>query len=311
LNNSRQIDQGDWRIVELAHAQHAVVADWQLIPLGYDRNAIVYRVRVGRLHPIHRGVYAVGSRRLTVKGHWKAAVLACGPDAALSHRNGVALWELRGAPTGAIHVTVPSRNGRRRPGIKIHRVGQLRPEERTEIDGIPVTSLARTLLDYAEDTTPLWLERAFEQADRLNILDLDAIEAQLERSRGRRGRKPLAALVDGYRGPGPELRSELERRFWRLIEEAGLPKPAMNVVVEGELVDAYWPEERLVVELDGYCFHRTRRDFENDRERDRILELAQVQRLRITHHRLEHEPHAAVEDVQTLLRRGASVRSGR
>jgi hypothetical protein len=295
--------------VELAARQHRVVAVWQLVPLGVSLRAVEHRARMGRLHRIHAGVYAVGARELTVKGHWMAAVLACGPEAVLSHRHGIALWELRGIPTGAIHVTVPSRNGRKRPAIRIHRVGELRPEERTEIDGIPVTSLARSLIDYAEDTTPLWLERAFENADRRGLLDLNAIEAQLQRSPGRRGRKILRALVDGYRGPGPELRSKLERRFLQLIQEAGLPLPSMNVVVEGELVDAYWPNERLVVELDGYGSHRTRRDFENDRERDRILQLARVQRLRITYDRLEHKPDAAVDDVRTLLRRGAAERS--
>jgi very-short-patch-repair endonuclease/predicted transcriptional regulator of viral defense system len=309
--DATKFDQDDRRLAALADRQHGRVARWQLLALGYGPDAIKYRVGIGRLHAVHQGVYAVGHTGSTAKSGWISAVLACGPEAVLSHRHAAALWELRGSPTGPVHVTVPSRNGRNRPGIKIHRASQLLPEERTEIDGIPVTSLARTLLDYAEDTTTLWLERAFETADRRDLLDLNAIEAQLERSPGRRGRQRLSKLVDGYRGPGPELRSELERRFWRLIEEAGLPLPLTNVVVEGELVDAYWPNERLVVELDGYGYHRTRRDFENDRERDRILELARVQRLRITYDRLRHKPHAAVQDVRVLLRRGALARSGR
>jgi very-short-patch-repair endonuclease len=301
-------DPDDLRLAELADRQHGRVAHSQLLALGYGSDAIAYRIRVGRLHPVHLGVYAVGHTVETVNGASMAAVLACGPEAVLSHRSAAALWGLRRTPSGAIHVTVPSRNGRKRPGIRIHRVGQLQPDERTVIYNIPVTSLARTLLDYAEDVNRLWLERAFENADRRDLLDLRAIEAQLDRSPGRRGRKALRELVAGYRGPEHDFRSEFERRFVELIRDAGLPLPQMNVVVAGVLVDAYWPVERLVVELDGYEFHRAKRNFENDRENDAILARAGLQRLRITYDRLTNKREEALADIQALLRlRSASL----
>jgi Protein of unknown function (DUF559) len=168
-------------------------------------------------------------------------------------------------------------------------------------DGIPVTTVGRTLLDLAEVVSPIQLRRAFEEADRLELIDIRAIEQLLDRSRGRRGLKPLAALLATHRGPAPPIRSELERLFLDLCHRADLPPPTVNAHVEGLEVDALWPEQRLIVELDGYAFHRTRASFEHDRTRDATLQLAGYRVLRVTHRRLEAEPAAVAGTVRSLL----------
>ena len=225
-----------------------------------------------------------------------AAVLACGLEALLSHASGAALWEVRPTAGSLVDVTTPrSRNGER--GIRVHRVRALDPDDCTTHDGIPVTTVARTLLDLAETVSPTQLQRAFEEADRLGLLDMCAFE----RLFGRRGLKPLAALVEAHRGPAPMTRSELERRFLDLCRDTGLPTPVVNVKVAGMEVDMLWPEQRLVVELDGHAYHRTRAAFERDRIRDAALQQAGHRVLRVTDRRLGAEPAAVVETVRSLL----------
>ncbi len=230
-----------------------------------------------------------------------AAVLACGPDAVLSHRSAVALWELRLFPAGPIDVTVPGRTRRGRNGIRIHNVRRLAPEDRATVDGIPVTSVHRALLDYAETARPQELRLAIETADRRELFDGRAMDACLARSRGRHGLKPLKATLAKLRGPAPWTRSELERRFQALIREANTPEPQANVVVAGENVDYFWPGPRLVVEVDGWEFHKGRKEFERDRRKDAKLQLANCRVLRATQIRMEFEARELVSDVLAML----------
>jgi hypothetical protein len=167
-----------------------------------------------------------------------------------------------------IDVTASGRSRHGQQGIAFHRVRALHPADRTIKDGIPVTTVARTLLDLAEVVPYRRLERAFEAAERLELLDLSVLHAVFQRNVGRRGLKPLKALLAEHQGPAPVTRSELERRFIDLCRESDLPVPALNRIVSGLEVDAIWPEQKLVVELDGYAFHNTRRAFERDRARD-------------------------------------------
>jgi hypothetical protein len=192
-----------------------------------------------------------------------------------------------------------SRHGR--PGIRLHRVYSLHADDRAQSDGIPVTSVSRTLLDLAGVLNPRQLERALDEAERLRLFDLRAVERLLARSRGRRGVRPLSDLLALRRLP-LDTRFELERRFVELCRDADLPPPAVNVVVEGYEVDAAWPAARLVVELDGYAFHNTRRSFESDRARDAALQVAGHRVLRLTKRRLEAEPEAIVQELRSLLR---------
>jgi very-short-patch-repair endonuclease len=239
-----------------------------------------------------------------------AAVLACGPGAVLSHRDAAALHDLRRpASRGAIHVTTTGRN-HPRPGIHVHNVRRLHPSDRAVIDGIPVTSVHRTLLDYAETARLHEFRWAFEAYDRHDLLDMRALDAVIARSPGRRGVRPLKAVIAQYRGPAPETRSANERRFLALIRDAGLPEPSVNVVVAGIVVDFFWPQQRLVVEVDSYTYHHTPKDRAEDRRKDRIVKAAGCDVLRVTDAELSDALNAVVGDVAERLSAGAAA-SGR
>ena len=292
-------------IARLADRQHGSVAHRQLIALGCSSSEIQRRVNAGRLHVIHRGVYAVGRRKLTARGRWMAAVLACGPDAVLSHRDAAALHGLRAGGSGnAVHVTTTRRSGSR-PGIHVHNVRRLDPADRAKVDGIPVTSLHRTLLDYAETAPRPHLVWAFQKYDRMDKLDFRKLDAVIARNRGRKGIKPLRALMAVYRGAA-DTRSGNEERFLALVREAGLPEPSVNVVVEGIVVDFFWAEPRFVVEVDSYLYHHTPADRAADRRKQRVLEKTGHTVMRVTDDELDEDPAGAVHDVAAGLKAAAA-----
>jgi hypothetical protein len=294
---------GDQAIAALARRQHGVVAYRQLIEAGFNRGAIQYRLDNGRLHHVHRAVYAVGHPVLGRNGRIMSAVLACGPGALLSHRSAGAEWELLPTARAAIDVTAP-RSRRSRGDVIAHRVRRLDPQDRAVRDGIPITTVARTLLDVAEVVRSHEFERAVEQAERLRLFDLREVENVCERSCGRRGLRPLRALLGDAVGEPPWTRSELERRFLDLCRDAGLPEPALNVSVAGFVVDFLWSSQRLVIELDGHAFHSTRTAFERDRVRDAKLQLAGFRVMRVTYRRLDRESCAVAQEVGALLSAG-------
>jgi hypothetical protein len=274
----------DWEIGEWADENHGVVARHELIAMGIGRGAIEHRVRTGRLRPVYPGVYAVGHAALTDHGRWMAAVKACGPGAALSHQSGGALSNLRRSASPIIHVTTPRRASPR--GIRVHRVRPLHPDDVAVVDRVPVTSIARTLLDLA-DVLPLrQLIRAIEQAERLQLFDLRAIEQLLARSNGRRV-KTLRAAIAAVNGEPPRVNSDWERDLLDFCDDHDIPRPELNVIVEGYEVDALWREKKLIVELDSYAFHRSLRAFEDDRRKYAALQLAGYMVLPLT--RLDDE----------------------
>lgn len=298
------------RLAALAAKQHGVVAHRQLRKLGYSRRQIEWLVRRCHLQRLYRGVYAVGHKRLTTRGRWMAAVLAGGPNAVLSHRAAVALWDLRPVPSGPIDVTVPGRKRDGPRGVRIHNVRRLDADDRTVRDGIPVTTLHRALLDYAEVAHFQQLRHALDAADRRDLLDGRELKRLHVRSFGRHGLKPLKAAVAHLNGSAPWTQSELERRFLAMIREAGLPEPRTNVFVEGFLVDLWWPESRLVVEIDGYDFHKDRRKFESDRLQDTKLQLAGCMTIRLTQDRIENKPRQLLGDVIRGLSAAPAAASG-
>jgi very-short-patch-repair endonuclease len=294
----------DGALAALARAQHAVVARRQLAALGIGDNAIAYRLRVGRLHRIHRAVFAVGHPLLTQPGRYMAAVLACGPDAVLSHRAAARHWGLLGGGSGFVDVSCPDRRRPARP-IRAHRT-RLDAADSTVRDGIPVTSVPRTVLDLADVAPPRLVERALHQAEVLRLFDLRAIHDVLARAHGRHGTVILrAALAE----PPVFTRSEFEEAFLALTRAAGLPPPRMNTFVEGFEVDAYWPQHKLAVELDSRRFHLTRKRFESDRERDIALLKAGIRTARITDTRLRDTPQQVARDLDALLVDSARPRS--
>jgi very-short-patch-repair endonuclease len=222
-----------------------------------------------------RGVYTPGTPRVTRRGRIMAAVLACGDEAVASHGCAGMLHDICRA--SRIEVTRPGKGRRAPAGIVVRNVRELHAEDRALIDGIPVTSLARTLLDLP----PPRLRQAWEEAERLGLLDLRDLEAILALHPRHRGRTALARVIEEATEP-PDLRSELERLFWEIILESRLERPQTNGVIAGYVVDCVWPQARLVVELDSRTFHERRSAFEADRERDGDLLAAGYRVYRVT-----------------------------
>lgn len=278
-----------------------MVARRQLIATGLSERLIDARAAGGDLLRLHRGVYAVGHQRLRREGTWLAAVLAV-PGAVLSHRDAAGLHGLRPANHASVSVTTTGRP-RAHAGIQVHRTRVLDADDITTVSGIPVTTVARTLVDLAGVIPADHLAKAFREADNQRTLDLRALEAILQQTRGRRGPGHAAlkhALAEQASLATTLTRSSLEVSFQRLIRQQRLPKPQTNVQLHGYEVDALWPTAKLVVELDGWRHHNSRWSFQQDRERDVRLQLAGYRVLRFTHHDVTSRPQdvaAAVRDA--------------
>ncbi len=267
----------DARVAEIAARQHGVVSIWQLREAGLSDDAVSERVRAGRLHRVHRGVCAVGHPGLTFHGRAMAAVLAL-EEACLSHRSAAALWRVLPPQPGPIDVSLPTRNGRRRRrGIRLHRPLSLPPGEVTRRDGIPVTAPARTLADLRATLEPSTWRRALRQAEVLGL--------------------ELGPVAESDR-----TRSELERRFLGLCRRGGLPTPEVNVPVGRRVADFLWREQRLVVETDGYRFHRGREAFEDDRARDLELRALGFEVIRLSHRQVVGAAPRVVAVLREALR---------
>lgn len=288
-------------LADLAGRQHGVVSIRQLLgPLGYSASAVARAAADGRLLRLYRGVYAVGHTDLSPQGRCLAAVLACAPDAVLSHVSAAWLWGLLRYRPGAIHLSsLASRHPR--PPLSVHRA-RLATQDRAVREGIPVTAVPRTLLDLAAMLPERGLAGVVERGEELRLLDLRGIDELLGRVGGHRGAKRLRDALQLYR-PSPYTRSGLERRFLELVREAGLPPPATGYNVAGYELDVYWEPERFVVELDVYETHGSRAAFERDRERQEELKLIGVEMVRVTGPRLAREPGVVIERVRELLRR--------
>jgi hypothetical protein len=289
----------DVQIARRAAAQHGVVKLAQLVAAGLGRGAIALRLRGARLHRLYRSVFAVGHTRLSREGHWLAAAFALGDGAALSHVTAGALWAIRPSASVATHLTVPTHNGRaQRPGIIVHRSTTLRPQDVTELAGIPVTSVARTLLDLAGMLAPGPLERAVERSLQLQLFDLVAVRSVLAANPRRRGAAALARIVATIHDEPAVTRSKLEGRMRDLCDAYGIPRPEVNVIVEGVEVDFFWRAQRLIVETDGHETHGTRTAFEDDRARDARFTALGYRVVRFTHRQVMRDP---VRVAKTLL----------
>ncbi len=228
-------------IAAVAADQHGVVSVAQLHAAGMGPDRIKRRVKSGRFHRLHRGVYAVGHPGISEYGRWLAAVLACGDGAVLSHRSAASLWQLLSArPNSMVEVSIPYESGRKtRRGIRIYRRPGLTPEEVTRRHGIPATRPTRTVVDLREVASNKEVRQALRKSEVLGL--------------------PIEHI-----GPSkPEgTRSELEYYFLLLCKQNQIPTPAVNVRVGSLIVDFIWERQRLIVETDGYRFHRGRHAFE-------------------------------------------------
>ena len=281
-----------------------VITRAQLLELGLTPDAIKHQLATGRLHPVRRGIYAVGRPLLGRRGTWMAALLSCGPEAVLSHESAAALWQIRSYEGAAIEVSVPTSRTRRRPGIVVHR-RLLMPEDLTLRHRIPVTTPVCTLVDLATRLRSDRLEAAVNEADKRDLIDPEALREALDALTGRHGVPALRAILD--RRTFTLTDSELERRFLPLVRRAGLSPPRTGEYVNGFKVDFYWPDLGLVVETDGLRYHRTPAQQARDRVRDQAHAAAGLTPLRFKRAQVVFEPdlvEATLSLVACRLRRG-------
>jgi very-short-patch-repair endonuclease len=288
---------------ELARRQHGVVSRKNLLDLGFGPKAIRHRVATGRLHPIHRGVYSVGWPVQSRKQEWMAAVLVCEPWSCLSHHSAGALWKIVPDRRPGVDVTVRRHANLRRAGLRVHVRCRLRPDDVTIRDGIAVTGPARTLLDLATELSRRQLERAVNEADKRNRIDPESLRAALERYAAHPGVRALRALLDEHTFRLSD--DELEVMFRPLARSAGLPEPLTKQIVNGFEVDFYWPALGLVVETDGFRYHRTPATQARDALRDQTHTAAGMTALRFSHGQVKYEPRhvrAVLEATAANLR---------
>jgi uncharacterized protein DUF559 len=260
------------------------------LELGFSPKAIKHRIGVGRLHPVARGVYAVGRRQLSREGRWMAAVLACGPGAALSHRSAAALWGLGKEHPDYVEVSVLRGSGSRLRGIRCHRRPSLPSTEITHHSNIPLTTPVRTFLDLTTVAGPNTVERAINEADKLGVIDADALRRKLDRHPGEPGVRPLRRILDKHTFRLSD--DELELLFRPLAAAAGLPTPLTKQPLNGFEVDFFWPDLGLVVETDGWRYHRTPSAQTRDALRFQLHTAAGLTPVRFSHYQVKYEsPH--------------------
>jgi very-short-patch-repair endonuclease len=270
----------DRLIARIAERQHGVVTTSQLWEAGITKDGVSGRLRAGRLHRLHRGVYAVGHTKLSFEGRCLAAALACGGGAVVSHRSAAAIWRMIPSADGPVHITLPTAAGRkRRAGIAIHRSSTLIAGLTTRRSNVPVTRPARTLRDLRRVVPPPLQRQAVRRA-----LDLRLVaENDLERE--------------------PDLtRSELDRLFLALCRRHRLPSPEVNSRVGSHEVDFLWRDAALIVETDGFRHHGHRAAFESDRARDAELQGMGYRVLRITYRQVSEGPHTVAASLGAVLR---------
>jgi very-short-patch-repair endonuclease len=287
-------------LAALASRQHGVVSRRQLVELGFGRQAIQRRLESRRLRRLHPGVYAVGHWALTPASRDLAAVFACGPRALLSHRAAGARLGLLTRGSGPVEVTAPH-GSRPKPGIEVHTTRLIHPDDRSTIDGIPTTSVARTIVDLTEVLPDRRLTAVVNEAEVLRLFDLRAIEEAMERLPRRHGRRRLERVLANYTEPPGYSTTEADRLLLRLCKDHGLPQPS-RIATGGYELDFYWADAGLAVEVDGRAFHATRRSFEEDRRRDRELAALGVQVARVTWSDLTRDAARLAEQLEAIRR---------
>jgi hypothetical protein len=301
-------DGRDRGLAELAGAQDGVASLDQLRRIGLTQRTAEYRATQGRLHRVHRGVYAVGHLAIGQLGPLRAAALACGEGAVISHGTAAAFWGLRDPWPVLIDVTGGRQAGRRLDGIRCRRCRYPASEEILFHEEIPLTSPARTLVDSAGMLGTVSLRRMVERAAVLKLLDLVALDESLQGAKRRRGISALQMILEDWRtedGSVPDLRSDFEALVLPRLLAMGLPRPACNetLEIEGErlMVDFLWERQRVVVETDGAATHGTPVAFQRDRRRDQMLVAAGYRVARATWDQMRDELDAVVQRIARTL----------
>lgn len=296
-------DARERALAELAGGQHGIVSLAQITALGMSKGSVAHRVRQGRLLRVHRGVYAVGLAPPTPSGRQLAAVLACGDGAVLSHTSAAAAWGLRAPQGGVVHLTVPPGNGSAsRRGIRVHRGRRLEDADAVTTGLLPVTSIARTLVDLGDVARPEQVRRAFVRAEQLRAVDMTQVDAALASAGRRRGAAVLRSLLAVYDPRWQRTRSDLELAMLDLIRDFGLPEPRVNEWLLGRfLVDFLWRDVRVVVETDGRKVHGTATALRDDARRDRALRAAGFKVLRVANRDVRDQPARVAKRVARAL----------
>ncbi|HET9153173.1 MAG TPA: DUF559 domain-containing protein [Solirubrobacterales bacterium] len=300
----REAEALDRAIADLARRQYGVVSRRQLLRIGEKEKGIEYRLAIGRLHLLHHGTYAVGHRVVPREGRWLAAVMAAGPSAVLSHWSAAALWMIRPNQRSVVDVTAPHKS-RSWDGIKRHHKA-LPADEVTVQDGIPVTTVPRTIFDLAATEDVDTIAAMLRESEHRNLWDELSLPDLVGRYPGRRGvNKVRLALQRITEEPTGRKRSKLEERFAPFVRRHRLPMPRFNnwilLGARRYQVDCHWPGTGQIVELDGWEGHGSRSAFREDRERDRRLGVAGYSVTRITWNQLRDEPEAIASDLRVLL----------
>jgi len=302
----RRQDHPDRLVAELAARQFGVVTTAQVRACGLSRDAIAHRLRTGRFVSQYRGVYAVGHEVLRPVGTRLAAVLACGSEAALSHRAGGRHWSVWWGSSTLIDVTRPRGHGNGPAGVRLH-LGPLEPGDVVVLDGVPVTSLARTTIDIAYGLGDKALRRLIDDVVRHPAYDHRALEAELER--GRPGTRAVRKQLRSRHPDSHRTRSEFEAIALPLLAHHGLPQPEVNVWLPAlsNEVDLLWRRERVVVEWDSRAHHDDDPAFEHDREQSVELITAGYVPLRFTWRQLTQRPDWVAFHIRKALHhRGAA-----
>jgi very-short-patch-repair endonuclease len=284
----------------VARAQHGVVSRQQLVSAGLSAQMLRTWVRKGRLHRIHRGVYAVADPALLPLAALAAALLATGPRAVLSHGTAAAFWKLAPTDPTVVHVMLPA-HSRRHPGIETHRVRALDPRDVTTRRNLRLTAPARTVIDFATDAPLAALEHALSEGRALKLITDAKLEAALARMGPTHGGAAKVRALLRHHNGRVMTRSERERKMLALLASAGLPRPRVNAKLHGYEPDFYWPAQKMILEFDGYGTHGARPAFESDRKRDQTFAAAGIQTIRATCLQLEREPVALVVRVGQAL----------
>jgi very-short-patch-repair endonuclease len=295
--SGHDLSSGAWR---LARTQESVVAGWQLRQLGFSQKAIDHRVSTARLHRKWEDVFAVGRPQLTQRGWWVAALLACGPESALSGGSAMAYYGI-GREECGIEISVPANLHPRCAGIRVRRRRNLE-RRHVAVDGpLRVTNPVLTLVDYAASHDRDDVEQAINDADRADIINPERLRRELDAYPGWNGVPLLREILDAQTFTMTD--SELERRMRPILKRVGLGKPLTQSWVNGYRVDFYWPELGLVLETDGLRYHRTAGQQTKDRRRDQIHIAAGLTVLRFTRWQVRYRPKEAEEILRAVLTR--------
>ncbi len=290
-----------WR---LARRQHGVLTRGDLLGLGFSAKGIKHRVASGRLHPVAAGIYAVGRPELTPYGRWMAAVRACGDGAVLSHRSAAALWGIGREEPARIDVTILRRSRLRRRGVKVRARPSLPDRSIVRRHGLSVTAPIQTLIDLATELREVRLERAVNEADKLELVDPETLRGALEAYTGMPGVRSLRTLLDRHTFRLSD--SDLEILFRPLALAASLPLPLTKHWLLGYEADFYFPDHGLIVETDGLRYHRTPSQQARMARRDQVHTAAGLRVLRFTHWQIAHAPNevtAVLVRIRPHLRR--------